>query len=667
MNKFLLLLLLPVFSALAPAATAQTTPTQTTPPASTDKDPVWLIFDHPITPEDGSKPKPAPRSSSPKPAKIDTPAVAPAPAPAGTEPAPNIASPPPAAGSAPAVSAPVPPAPKMRYSGRATQGSTYVPLDQDVYRLIDRYAIKYGSDSLGDPHTSVRPYHRAGVARLGERILSEDNAAGLSAADQFNATYLLRDNWEYTDAASTVNQRPRPVFKYFYTNQSDVFHVAKPDFTLRVNPVAGLQAGYDNQNGGLRYLNTRGLQVEGTIDGRLGFYTFLADNQMAVPAYVQNRVQRDSIVPHETFLKNFKGRADQYDFFSARGYLTYAATKHINVQLGHDRNIIGNGYRSLILSDYSAPYFFLKLNTRIWKFNYQNLFAELNANAIGTNQVYPKKYMAMHHLSLDVTPNFNVGVFESVMFARGKGRFELQYLNPIIFYRSIEQQVGSADNALLGADFKWNILHRGQIYGQLMLDEFVISEVRAGNGWQGNRQSFQLGGKYIDVAGIRNLDLQAEFNYIRPYTYQHVSEYTNYQHYRQPLTHPMGSNLYEIIGIVSYQPLPRLNVVAKAFYSEQGLDNATPDPASQPNYGGNVLKPYTTRVSEYGNSVGQGNTTRLLHGDLTATYQLHHNLWLDAKQIVRRQTSATPALGNGTEAFSSVTVRWNIAQRLHEF
>jgi hypothetical protein len=128
----------------------------------------------------------------------------------------------------------------------------------------------------------------------------------------------------------------------------------------------------------------------------------------------------------------------------------------------------------------------------------------------------------------------------------------------------------------------------------------------------------------------------------------------------------MGANLYEIIGIVSYQPLPRLNLVAKAFYSEQGLDTGT-GLSPEPNYGGNVLKPYTTRVSEYGNQVGQGNTTHLLHGDLTATYQLKHNLWLDAKQILRHQTSNTPTVGNGTEAFSSLTVRWNLPHRLNEF
>ncbi|MCB2378915.1 hypothetical protein LGH70_15040 [Hymenobacter sp. BT635] len=638
-----LILALSALSLLASRAQAQTTP----PPAK-DPDAVWLIFDHPLDPKQPGKDK---QPAAPKPAEK------PAETPAST-----VTPAAPAAVAAPAAA----PSPGLN-PAKTTQGSTYVPLDPDVYRLIDRYAIKYGPDSLGDPYTAVRPYHRAGVAHLAERILNGNATdASLSAADRFNAEYLARDNWNYSGQGTALNESKKSFLTYFYRNQSDLFHVETPDFTLRVNPVVYFQAGKDSDSDGLRYTNTRGVQVEGTVDGRLGFYTFVADNQMAVPAYVQNRVVRDTIVPHEGYWKYFKGKTDQYDFLSARGYLTYAATKHINVQLGHDRNFIGNGYRSLILSDYSAPYFFLKLNTRIWKFNYQNLFAELTADRREADQVYPKKYMALHHLSLDVTPTFNVGVFESVMFSRGKGRFELQYLNPIIFYRSVEQQIGSEDNSLLGMDFKWNILRRGQIYGQVVLDELVVSQIRSGNGWWANKQAFQLGGKYIDVAGIPNLDIQAEFNYIRPYTYQHEDSYRNYQHYQQPLAHPMGANLYEILGIVSYQPLPRLNVVAKGFYTKQGLDNV---PAVDPelNYGGNVLKSYTTRISEYGNSVGQGNATQLLHGDLTASYMVKHNLWLDAKQIVRRQTGAATAIGNGTEAFFSVALRWNIAQRLHEF
>ncbi|UPL49503.1 hypothetical protein [Hymenobacter sublimis] len=570
---------------------------------------------------------------------------------------------------------------------KSTMGTTYVPLDVDIYRLIDRYAIKYGPDSLADPHTSVRPYTRAAVARLAERIL-RDSTAGLSRQDRFNVRYLLRDNWHDARQDSAVNLREQPILKHFYERRSDLYSLETPDFSLRVNPVLGLSLGNSDGSKSYSFLNTRGAQVEGTIDQRLGFYTFLADNQMAVPLYVQQRIERDQAVPHEGFWKPFKNTPGQYDFLSARGYLTYAAGKHVSLQLGHDRNQIGNGYRSLILSDYASPYLFLKANTRIWKFHYQNLFAQMTADAPNLDAEYDRKYLALHHLSFDVLPNLNVGVFESVVYSgysstsdsvlvngrpviqpRRRG-FELQYLNPIIFYRAVEQGTGSEDNAILGLDFKWNIKRQVQLYGQLVLDEFVLSQIRSGNGWWANKQAFQLGGKYIDVAGIRNLDIQGEFNYIRPYMYQHEDQFRNYQHNAQSLAHPMGANLWELVGIISYQPLPRLNVVAKGFYVKQGLD-----PVGQ-NYGSNVLLPYTNRpldangnLREYGFVVGSGPTSYLFHGDFTATYQAAHNLWLDGKLIVRHRTfdQPVPHFTAGTDALASVALRWNIAQRLHEF
>jgi hypothetical protein len=616
------------------------------------------------------------------------------PAPAPTPPAPGTANwyifnqPLPADQAAQVTTKPRRPAPlpnPRRHSATTHtdyQGALYVPLDPNTYRLLDRYAIKYGSDSLRDPHTSVRPYTRAAAAHLGERLLSGDSLTysqgTLSRADRFNAQYLLKDNWMYSALGDSLNQSQRPVLTYFYRDQTDLYHVQTKDFTFRLNPVLLLQGGKDNGMSsidGLRYVNTRGVAFEGTIDQRLGFYGFLTDNQQAVPGWVQQRTRRDRIVPHEGYWKDFKTvGGSAYDFFTARGGITYAATKHINVQFAHDRNFIGNGYRSLILSDYSAPYFFLKLNTRVWKFNYQNVFAELTGgrtyNSAGspTDSLFPKKYLALHHLSLDVTDNFNIGVFESEV-SGGPGRgLELQYLNPVIFYRAIEQQVGSTDNALLGLDFKWNIKHRAQLYGQLVLDEFKLSEIRAGNGWWANKQAIQLGGKLLDVAGVRNLDLQLEFNFIRPFTYQHESQYTNYQHYQQPLAHPMGANLTELLGILSYQPLPRLNLVAKAFYTVQGVDAQAPSATS--NYGSNVLLSYNTRPMDFGYRVGTGDKNRLLHADFTATYQPRLNLFLDATLIARHQNIAQPTYYgavSGNEVYASLAVRWNIAQRLHEF
>lgn len=664
MHKILLLL---ATCALAAGHAAAQTPTVPIPaptntPAAGDEKSNWYIFNDTLVTPAAQKPIPAQLAPPASPARPTVPAV---------------------------IAAPI----AVPFS---TQGATYVPLDPDTYRLIDRYAIKFGPDSLNDPHTSVRPYTRAAAARLGERLLSPDSTAQgpgtLSRADRFNAQYLLKDNWPNSPHGTAFNQSTKPILTYFYRDQTDLYSVQTKDFTLRVNPVLLLSGGKDSDIAGLRYVNTRGVQAEGSVDQRLGFYIFLTDNQMAVPGYVQNRILRDTIVPHEGYFKPFKAETigvgkSAYDFFTTRGYVTYAATKHINVQFGHDRNFIGNGYRSLILSDYSAPYFFLKLNTRIWKLNYQNLFTELVAEKLNADAVYPKKYMALHHLSLDVTPNFNVGLFESEVFGNSHNRFELQYLNPIIFYRAVEQNVGSADNALLGLDFKWNIKHTAQLYGQVVLDEFKLSEVLAGNGWWANKQAVQVGGKYIDLAGIRNLDLQLEINYVRPYTYQHESVYTAYTNYQQPLAHPMGANLTEILGVVSYQPLPRLNLVAKAFYTVQGLDYGydasgsviTTGPISTDspdtpintghigNYGGNPLIPYNSHPMDHGNRVGQGNRSRLLHTDFTATYQPRLNLFLDAKLIARHQTYTLTPAADGNEVYASVAVRWNIAQRLNEF
>ena len=263
-------------------------------------------------------------------------------------------------------------------------------------------------------------------------------------------------------------------------------------------------------------------------------------------------------------------------------------------------------------------------------------------------------------------------MFESEI-SGGPGRgLELQYLNPVIFYRAIEQQLGSADNALLGLDFKWNIFHTAQLYGQVVLDEFKLSEIRSGKGWWANKQAVQLGGKYLDVAGLRNLDLQLEVNYVRPYTYSHDTYYTSYTHYQQPLAHPLGANLTEFLGVLSYQPLPRLSLVGKAIYTVQGLDavvvrEVPPYGSTLLNYGGNPLLSYSTRVQEYDNRTGQGNRSQLLHLEGTATYQPRLNLFVDAKLIVRKQMLDTPTyygLVSGTTSYATVALRWNIAQRV---
>jgi hypothetical protein len=541
--------------------------------------------------------------------------------------------------------------------------STNATLNEDYYHWLSRYEIKTGRISP-QWFSSIRPIKRDQLLSYVDSLNSNFNAF-TSTTDKFNYEYFQNDNWEWSQ--TETNNSAKPILKKLYQKKSDMAFVNEPAFDLHISPVVYLGVGKDSRSDALTSINTRGVEIRGMIDRKIGFYTFLTENQMILPLYVEDAMRPYNVVPHEGFWKNFKTTG--VDFFQARAYIDFNITKHIYFQFGHDRTFIGNGYRSLIFSDYSPPNLFLRVNAKVWKINYLFQLNRLTANdpvsriGLTSDQRSLDRYMALHHASINIGKKFNLGIFESVIFTPddplNRGSFDLSYLNPVIFYRAIEQQFGSSDNALLGLDFKWNAFKGISLYGQALLDEFVIAEIRAGNGWWGNKYALQLGAKYIDVAGISNLDLQLEYNTARPYTYSHNTS-SSYSNYSQPLAHPLGANFSEVVAIVRYQPIPKLNLIAKTFLATTGKD------ATGQNWGGDILKNYETRQSQYGNFTGQGNKTDINFIDLTASYMIKHNLFIDAKQVFRSSSSNLPAYNNNT-TLTSLSIRWNIPARTYEF
>lgn len=544
--------------------------------------------------------------------------------------------------------------------------STFVPLNEDYYHRVERYEIKSGR-VMPQLFTGIRPWRRSDIVAMTDSL--NEKGFFVSRSDQFNLDYLRNDSWEWSRAASADSERP--VLKHFYKKKADLYHVDEKWFDLHINPVLHVGAAKDTDSDDLLYVNTRGAEVRGMVDRKIGFYTFLTDNQLLLPAYAE--ASKDSLfyVPHEGFWKGFK-EGNGVDFLHARGYISFQATRHIDMQFGHDRFFVGNGYRSLIYSDFAPPTWFIKTNVKIWKINYlfllNQMIADVQGNVSGltaSNRGYPNKYNALHHLSINIGKKVTLGVFESVIFSPdepgGFDHLRLEYLNPIIFYRAIEQQNGSTDNVLLGFDFKVNAPRKMSFYGQLVLDEFVISHIRAQDGWWANKFGVQVGGKYVDAFGIPNLDLQGEVNVVRPYTYSHGSEYGDYSHYRQPIAHPLGANFQEMIGILRYQPLPRLNVTGKLMLMKKGFDDVNQ------NWGGNILLSNAgTFEQTFGNKVAQGATANIFYGSFNASYMLKHNISLDGTIILRKSESDLAKFVQNT-SIASFALRWNIAQRLYEF
>ena len=550
--------------------------------------------------------------------------------------------------------------------------STYLTQGSKEYHFVDRLEIKQQKNTHLN-FSTLKPYSRKAIVsevqfidsvRLGYKDsaeLAKYNSwadLDLSKVDEYNMRSLFMNNTEWVNGPKDYAKSRRPILKTFYTTKPNLLEVNVKDFFLVVNPVLQVSLGKETDNNETLYLNSRGVTIRGRIANKVGFSSTIIDNQERGPGFFQDRVNSTQGVPGVGFYKAFKKNG--YDYFDARGYVTFTAAKYIDLQFGYDKNFIGNGYRSLFLSDWGNSYLFAKLNTRIWKINYQNLFMELTPQfKVGANSLLPRKYAAMHHLSMNVTKWLNIGLFEGVIFGR-KDRFDFQYLNPIIFYRHVEGTVGSPDNAVAGFDFKANIAHTIQLYGQLLIDEFILSKIKdEPTNWV-NKFGIQAGVKYIDAFAVKNLDIQVEINRVRPFTYSHKDTIGNYTHYNQPLAHPLGANFQELIGIVNYQPLPKWYVYAKLIYYYQGLDSAGL------NYGANPFRNYQTRSMETGYAIGNGNRATCFNGTLNVAYELRENLFLEAT-LQQRNYKLDNVAGSTNRTIISAGIRWNMFKRTYDF
>ena len=536
--------------------------------------------------------------------------------------------------------------------------STYLPQGHKHQQFLDRLEIKlqrYNDLNVFTPKQLSRK-----VAVLASEYADSVQLANpgfLSKVDQFNLQSLLLNSSEWVTGDKSSFRSKKSLWNTIYRTKANFFEVDEPGFFLAVNPVIQQQQSVESNNDERVFLNSKGFNFRGLVAGRIGFSGYLTDNQERGPGFVMNRVNKFMAVPGAGFYKPFKTTA--LDYFDGRGSINFSAAKVIDFQFGYDKNFIGNGYRSLLLSEYANSYLFLKVNLKVWKLNYQNLFMELAPQFVkgGPDNLLDKKYAAMHHLSINVTPWLNIGIFEAVLFGR-VNHFDFTYLNPIMFLRVAEQQNGSADNALVGLDFKANVAKRLQFYYTLMLDEFLLKELKAQDGWWGNKYAMQIGGKYIDVLGVKNLDIQGEFNFARPFTYSHYDSVSNHSHYNQPLSHPLGANFLEAVGIVRYQPHPKWTTSARLILWKQGVDTGST------NYGSNIFKLNTTRSGDYGFDLPAGPISNGLNGQLLVSWEPKENLFFDASLLVRKLT----ALGDveKTSVFT-IAVRMNMFRREYDY
>lgn len=512
------------------------------------------------------------------------------------------------------------------------QAGYYLP---DAIQKERIHRLEIASGKLIKHHLGLYPYSRLSnseeLLRMREEGLTGlENVINRSLQENINC--LSTPEYERLLASRTT----KTLWGLFYRDGQHFYSTRQKHFTLSLDPLLQLHWGMEKGNQDDLYLNQRGLRLESTIDQKVAVKIDIIETQQTANSYLQEYESLYKAFPGTGLYKEYSGRILKFnkgfDYLKAESEISVQASKHIALSMGHGRHFVGYGINSLLLSDFASPYFYLRLNTNVGRIHYQNIIAELSAGTLGNggDRLLTKKYFAAHTLSLQLTKRWEIGLFESVVFSR-ENHFELQYLNPVILYRFVEHALGSPDNVLMGFQSKLLLSKKYALYGQLLFDEFLLKEIIKQRGWWGNKYGFQFGLKCIDFIGIKDLDLQTEFNLVRPYTYTYKDSIANYSQYNQALAHPLGANFLESRIRLHYTFSQNLLFDLETSFYQKGVD------PKDLNYGGNILLDYNSRIGDLNNKLLQGQKLNVVQISFTASYRLWAQMRIELQSHLRQQ------------------------------
>ena len=410
--------------------------------------------------------------------------------------------------------------------------------------------------------------------------------------------------------------------------------ISNNKFSLTLNPVLSILPSFNTQSSGFFSDYQFGLSANSFIGKKIsinitGFYGIKSFTDS-----LNKQLVSKGIIPRygETFSKIDR---DTYDYLLFSGYLSYRPLKYVNFELGKGKHFWGSGYRSLFLSDNANSFPYFKATVDIWRFKYIWMVGALKDPDTETSpDSLQSKLQFSHYLSWNATKWLDFNFFESIISnpvdSAGVRYFNINYLNPVIFFRPVEFAGGSADNALLGFGLKLKLFKKYHFYSQFIVDEFVFSEIKAGKGWWGNKFAIQAGMKIFNPFGLENIMFLGELNYIRPFTYSYSNSIQNYGNYKQALAHPAGANTKEGIALVHYHK-KRFSSQIKIVYQISGVDT---DSIS---YGKDIYKSYALRSGDYGHYTNQGMLTKYLHAELKAAWTVNPAYNMQLQFIVSTQ------------------------------
>lgn len=432
------------------------------------------------------------------------------------------------------------------------------------------------------------------------------------------------DQWNFT-RGEIIHSGIKPLINIKYqSEEKSRFKISKgwgkrvenfPINNFEIYPLINLEGGFEFGSTNLP-----------AVTGGLGFGLDYSSKKWVfttklLPYYSMNGYFQDSIQTNFNMDMSTNRALASNLFYQGEILAAYRANKFFTLLGGYGKNFFGEGYRSLLLSDNIGAHPFFKIETAFAGIKYVNLYNFWRDNSVDPfdKSLDIPKFTSTHYLSWNITKDLNFSVFETVVFQvkdtlvnRG---FDINYINPIVFYRPVEYGLGSSDNVLIGASMSYKINDNHNVYSQFILDEFLLSEITSHSRWWANKYGWQVGYKSNEFF-TKNLYFQLEFNGVRPFTYSHKSSQHAYGHMNAAAAHPAGANFMELVNITSYK-FGKHRITNKLTFITYGADDS-----SNVSNGQNIFKSYTLRPGNFDQLLFQGIRTNVLNENIIYEYAI---------------------------------------------
>lgn len=443
-----------------------------------------------------------------------------------------------------------------------------------------------------------------------------------------------------------------------------IFHehlieVSNKEFTFWGDFLPDLQIGRDFNDKENTSLNTRGYQLFGTVGSKFFFYTSGYENQGKFAQYEMDYIDKVRMVPGLAYDRTTSTGSKDWAYVTA--LMGYTINNNITIVLGEDKTFIGDGYRSLLLSDYAAAYPLLRLAANLGKhvqymamWSYMEDQKAVTFNSFTNNR---RKWGAFHYIDWTITKRASLGFFNALIAeeANNKGQghgFDINYVNPVYFASSLGSSGTTPDHTLFGFNGKYKVLNKTTLYGQLLVDQATSPNTN-------NSKSWQLGFRGADFLKVKGLNYLFEYNTATPYTYSNQNSIVSYTQLSEPLAHPYGANFKEWLGIVNYS-LGKFDFQGQANYAKYGLN------IGNTNYGKDITLPNNVNLPAGNITNGQGLATTLKFAEGTVAYVLNpkYNLRLEVGAILRDEKNS---LADNKTALITFGLRSSFRNLYHDF